>query len=180
MSIDPRAPRPDELDELDVRERKLVAAVMEGKNQTQAGLAAGYGGVNGLRAAQTASEKMGSVRVREALRARLAELGLDDAGLAVKARELLESVQHGLTRDGQVVAMGPDNHARVKALDLVFKVVGAYPDPRAETTNNVGAIVVLQSGDAIAGAADPFHQILDVSPKSVDTQTPDTPESIGE
>src|SRR3990167_9158384 len=144
---------------LSVRDRRLIAGVLEGQDITVAGKAAGFPQREG------ATNRLRHPDVRRALLAALEAEGLDAAGLAAKARELLESIQHGLTKDGSVVAMGPDNHARVKALDLILKASGAYPDPRLEINQQVsGAIVVLQPEDVLA-AGDLFGpEVIDVTP----------------
>ena len=81
-------------------------------------------------------------------------------GLAAKARELLASTKYGLTADGSVVDMGPDAMARVKALDIVFKAAGAYPDRSEAPSVNV-QVIVLRPEDEIS--PDPFAAAIDVT-----------------
>lgn len=153
--------------DLTIRERKLVAGVIEGQPQRQAAIAAGYPEKS---ASVAASNVMNRANVRDLVRAHLRDAGLDDETLARKLRSLVEAQAVGMTKDGDVVPLGPDNHAQIKALEMAYKLTDAFPNPKLDVDLNMkGAIVVLRPEDAIA--PDPFagdvidgDSVIDVTP----------------
>ena len=148
--------------EITPRERQLVANVASGMNQTQAAIAAGYPPAS---ARGEASRALGRPDIRAHLRALMEEAGIGDKALVARMRAGMEALQRGLTKDGEVVEMGEDWHARAKFMDMALKVYDAYPNPRLDVDMNVnGAIVVLRPDDAVA-SADPFAgTVIDVTP----------------
>jgi len=152
--------------EITVRERKLIDGVMSGQSQTQAAIAAGYP----ERSARVeASKVMNRPDIRNYWRARLCDAGLDDDSLARKLRSLVESQAVGMTKDGDVVPLGPDNHAQIKALEMAYKIVDAFPNPKLDVDLSMrGAIVVMRPEDGIA--PDPFAQpdVIDVTPEDTE------------
>jgi hypothetical protein len=143
-----------------VRNRIFMKNVFEGKGLEEAGKSIGI-------TREGARWKWKSDKsFREDLKAQLVNLGLDDAGIAMKIVELLESRQHGLTKDGDVVDMGPDAHAQVKAMDQLLKVTGAYPDPRLDVSVQAQTIVYMREADSLVPGGDIFSgDIIDVTPK---------------
>lgn len=155
-----RTPEPrgrTDRDGLTIRDRRLLSGVLSGKTVTAAGREVGFP------SNAAASQRWQAPALRAAFVRCLAEIGLDEPGLAAKAKELLESMSHSMTKDGMVVELGPDNNARAKVFDSVLKAVGAYPDPRQDINVNTGTIVVLQPEDQLA-AGDLFGDVIDVTP----------------
>ena len=149
---------------LSVPQLKFVKGLADGLSGTEAVRAAGYAPE---RAAVKANQLLKNDQVRAALRAELEARGLTLARFAEKLDEGLESRQHGLTALGEVVDMGPDNHARAKFFDMGMKVIGGYPDPKQDQTINAGAIVVIRAEDSLA-VSDPFGaDVVDVTPREV-------------
>lgn len=139
-----------------MREEALAAGLLAGKTQTQAAIDAGY---SPARAGVTASEKVRDVGFRETLRALAQERGID-AGFAID--KLV-----GLINQNQVLLMGrdkseplevPDGATRAKGVDMLLKVLGAYPDPRMEVTGAV-ATVVVRATEMMA--LDPFADVVE-------------------
>lgn len=86
----------------------------------------------------------------------LEKAGIDEDSVAAKLREGMDAVQYGLTRNGDVVPMGPDAHAQAKFTDMVLKVMDVYPNQRLDIRAQVsGSVVVLREQDGIA-ASDPW------------------------
>lgn len=136
---------------MSIRDRRLIDGLMDKtKTGKQAALDAGY--TNPSTVTSIVGRRMRSPSFREALQERLVEAGLDDTGLARKLREGSEAMAYGLTKDGNVVTMGPDAHARAKFVDMMLKVTGSYPDPRALVDMSGARVVVLQPSDASIGA----------------------------
>ena len=149
---------------LSVPQLKFVKGLADGLSGTEAVRAAGYAPE---RAGVKANQLLKNDQVRAALRAALEEQGITLEYTAKAMRGGLESIQHGLTKDGDVVTMGPDNHARAKYMDMLLKVAGGYPDPKQDQTINAGAIVVIRAEDSLA-VSDPFGaDIVDVTPREV-------------
>lgn len=130
---------------LSAREHKLLEALATEPTQVAAAQASGY-------SPQSVSRKVRTdVSFREMLRTRLEEMGFGPAGTAAKLAELLHARQAGLTKDGQVVDMGPDAHAQNKAMDMVLKVTGSYPDPRLDINHQLAAQIVILGADTLPG-----------------------------
>lgn len=137
-----------------------MAGVLAGKTQTQAAIDAGYPRGS---AREVASRALGREHIRSYMRDLLAQAGLDDASLLkLVAEGAKTATQHGITRAGDVVAMGPDWHARAKLLDMALKVADAYPNRLDINAQVAGAVVVLQPDDVVA--SDPFVSARDVTP----------------
>lgn len=162
----PTRPDPNVPHELSVRERRFIDGLARGQSAREAAANAGW---SPARAATTGSEKLASVNIRQALRARLEEIGLDDSGLAAKLRDLIDARKTGLTMAGSVVDMGPDPHASAKGLDMVLKVAGAYPDPRVEL-DVTQTVLVLRPDDMLAPAGDAWGPVIDVTPVYKDAE----------
>lgn len=101
---------------------------------------------------------------RDELKKRLSEVGMDDTGIANKLAELLEAKQFGLTKDGDVVEMGPDAHAQNKTMDMILKVTGSYPDPRIDINAKIGPTIVYVGPDDMLTPGDIFQDVIDVTP----------------
>ncbi len=126
-----------------MREAKLASNLIEGMPIKRAAEEAGY-------AEGTARNKLSSdVTFRNKLVRALAEAGYDHNGLTGKLAELLQARQHGLTKDGNVVDMGPDAHAQNKTMDMILKVTDAYPNPKLDVNASINAQVVILGSDAL-------------------------------
>ena len=152
---------------LSVRDEKLIDGLVAGQSATEASLAAGFG--NGVRkqAADIASRKLGSEGFRQIIRERLAErhMGVDYAldGL----HRVVTAQKYGLTKDGSVVAMGDDGVSQAKGVEILLKVMDAFPNPRVDVNALVsGSVVVLRPDDLVS--VDPFSEAIDVSPTEID------------
>jgi hypothetical protein len=156
-----------------VRNRIFMKSVFEGKGLAEAGKSIGIT-EHGARWKWKSDKSF-----REDLKAQLVNLGLDDAGIAMKIVELLESRQHGLTKDGDVVDMGPDAHAQVKAMDQLLKVTGAYPDPRLDVSVQAQTIVYMRPDDSLVAGGDLFGEIIDVTPTVLELE-PSLPQDTEE
>lgn len=134
------------------KEAAYVSQRLQGQNQTQAAVSAGY---TESSAATIGSRIERSVNVRSALLRALEQRGLTADALAGKLIEGTEAIEWGLTRDGEAKPIGPSWHARAKYVDMLNKVAGAYPDPRLDVNVDARSIVVIRPEDAIA---DPFAE----------------------
>jgi len=140
-------------DALSMRERALVAGMLNGKSQTQAAIDAGYSAKS---AASIGSRALARINNSQSFSALLAKAGLDDATLANAIRQgATESLEYGLSRSGESVPLGPAWHARAKFVDMALKVGKHYPD-RTVDVQVTGAVVVKAATDA---APDPFAVI---------------------
>ena len=138
-----------------IREDRFIGELLAGKDQGQAALDAGYGG-NLNSASVTASRKLGDPNFQLRVRERMFESGMGiDFGID-NLRALLKADTYGLggREKDTPILVGPDSASRVKALDQYWRIVGAYPDPRADVQVNAAVTVVLRSADSLA--VDPF------------------------
>ena len=138
-----------------LREDVFIGGLLAGKDQGQAALDAGYG--NSLNSAGvTASRKLSDANFQARVRARMFESGMGiDFGID-NLRNLLNANTYALggREKDTPLMVGPDSASRVKALDQYWKIVGAYPDPRADVNVSAAVTVVLRSADSLA--VDPF------------------------
>ena len=152
---------------LSVKDEALIDGLVAGKTQTQAALDAGFGNGNPMSACNRASKKLGSDEFRHALRERLTErhMGVDYAldGL----HRVVTAQKYGLTKDGSVVPMGDDGVSQAKGVEILLKVMDAFPNPRVDVNALVsGSVVVLRPDDLVS--VDPFSEAIDVSPTEID------------
>lgn len=135
-------------------------ATVAGAPPAEAGRVAGYSTGTTTEYWQRAKKKPA---VREAIRECFEAIGLDPEGIAGRVKTGIDSaMQYQATKDGQVVTLGPDWHARFKGLDMVAKMVGAYPDPRDQGGANVQVVVI--SPENSLAAANPFSAPVVESP----------------
>ena len=147
---------------LNGKERRYVEAVVGGApNKAAAARAAGYVGDSARAHVPRLNAKPA---IREAMRECMEVIGLDASGLAGRLKLGMDSaMSYGLDRLGNAVELGPDYHARAKHVDMALKVIGAYPDPRADNVQAV-QVVIVQPENSLA-AANPFSApvIIDAS-----------------
>lgn len=137
--------------EITVRERAFIGGVMTGKSQAQAARDAGY---PESKARHVGSQLAARPDIRAHMRALMDEIGIGDSALVTKLRDGMDAKQRGMTKDGDVVELGEDWHARAKFVDMALKLADYYPNKLDVDVNLKGAIVVLRPEDAIA--PDPF------------------------
>lgn len=142
------------MDELKPREVRLLGGILEGKSARQSAVEAGYPAPS---AASQASRFVNRPDVRERLQRLREQLGLGDEALLLKAKELLESQQYAMTRDGEVKHLGPDNLAQSRTLDQLFRAGGLYPDPRLDVQVGTQNVLVIDSARSPLAALDPFN-----------------------
>ncbi len=162
----PKGPRR----ELTMREERLVQGLLDGKTQTQAALDAGYGNGHPNHAAQTANKKLADSNFRQKLLARALERGIGIDYALDNLDRVIHVRRKGVTREGDVVDLGDDGNAQAKGVDMLLRMMGAYPDPRLEVDHNVRAqVVVLREQDVIEG--DPFAAVVDGEARELDAGT---------
>lgn len=138
---------------MSVREQLFAQGLLEGKTQRDAALYAGYPPTS---ADNRASEKMASLRFREKLQAYALAQGIGIEYALGKLHNLMEAraVALGGKDKNEVIELGQDGATQAKGMDMFLKVMGAYPDPRADVNVNAAVTVVLRSADSLA--VDPF------------------------
>jgi len=135
------------------KQQRLLVSLSKGQTQKQAALNAGYSPKN---ARQSAHQAIKYIRLR-------APEAMDQAGLTMtvlidkylrpqlKSKETKFFAQRGIVTDRRDL---PDNGARNAALDMAFKLQGAYPKNGdgedhaggSELTINVGLIMSQEAG----------------------------------
>lgn len=155
---DPEAPE-DPFDALTPMQRRYVEHRLSHPNATptQSALAAG---VASHKSAMIRSSQWNATEsVRKAATRALEEVGLDPLAAARRLLLDVDAKKFGLTKDGQVVDMGRDSIASVKALDLLYRVTGAL-DTKVDV-NVTGAVIHLTEA-----RLDPFGpgSAIDVTP----------------
>ena len=136
------------------REEKFLAGIIQGKTPRQSYLDADYSPAHG----GTPLTGRDGEAWRELLKRRLDAHGLSMDAVIPKLARVMDSHKYGITQKGDVVDLGDDPHAQVKAIDVWMKVTGSYPDPRLEISGpDGGAIVVRHTrsllGNVIEGSA---------------------------
>ena len=136
-----------------MREERFAQGLLEGKTQRESAVIAGYSPVS---AETIASEKMRDLRFRDRLQAHALAQGIGIEYALNKLDYLMNAraVALGGKDKDKVIELGSDGATQVKATDLFLKVMGAYPDPRADVNVSAAVTVVLRSADSLA--VDPF------------------------
>jgi hypothetical protein len=148
---------------LNVREEKLLAALVSGQSQSEAARTTGYDiGTVSRKVNGKGESNPRNVTFRQRLIRAIEAAGYGEEGVADKLRQLLDARQHGLTRNGDVVEMGPDAHAQAKAMDMVLKVTGSYPDPRLDINHSLQAQVVILDASTL-----PQGDVFTLAPEDV-------------
>ena len=137
---------------LSMREELFAQGLLEGKTQELAARDAGYSPAS---ARTIASEKMRSLSFRDRLQAHALAQGIGVEFALGKLQELVNAdtlVLGGKDKDREYWVQ--DGATRSKGVDMFLKVMGAYPDPRADVNVSAAVTVVLRSADSLA--VDPF------------------------
>ena len=137
---------------LTMREERFAQGLLEGKTQRESAVIAGYSPAS---AETIASEKMRSLSFRQNLQAHALAQGIGVEFALGKLQELVNAdtlVLGGKDKDREYWVQ--DGATRSKGVDMFLKVMGAYPDPRADVNVSALTTVVLRSADSLA--VDPF------------------------
>ena len=116
--------------DLSPRDQKLVQKLAAGMKKQAAGIKAGFPPKS---AHAAVSRKLRNVKIKSALEKALYKAGLTDRRLAKKHAELLDAQKTVSAVSGKDSGAGtvdfidvPDHQVQVKALDLAYKLKGAY------------------------------------------------------
>lgn len=109
------------------KHKKFVKGLLEGKNQTEAALSAGY--------SPGSAESMGHRlmkrdNIRADLLTALEKVGITDMKAAIKMQEGLEAMTPARTKGGDRYE---DFFVRKQYLDMYFRLVGAYAPEKVES-----------------------------------------------
>lgn len=129
------------------REETFLAGIIQGKRPRQAYLDAGYSPAHG----GTPLTGRDADAWRQTLMRRLEAHGLTMDAVIPKLARVMDSHKYGITQKGDVVDLGDDPHAQVKAIDVWMKVTGSYPDPRLEISGPDGGAVVIRHTRSLLG-----------------------------
>lgn len=130
--------------DLSPRDQKLVRKLATGMKKQAAGIAAGFPPKS---AHVRVSEKVKNRKFQSALMKAINKAGLTDRRLAKKHAELLDAQKTVSTVSGKDASSGsvdfvdvPDHQVQVKALDLAYKLKGAYVE-KVEVAHSGNIIV---------------------------------------
>lgn len=136
---------------LTTKQRKLIKGVVEGKTQKQAAKEAGLN-------EQYASDILKKPEVRATIQDLMEHMGLSDGALLIKHRELLNAQKNisGVKDKGgnpmeadsgslEFVEV-PDYPVQCKALEMAYKLKGAFVDKVDATIRNPEPMVIVRYG----------------------------------
>lgn len=129
---------------LTIKQKRLVAAKLQGLNGVESAKFAGYNGQNNASLAVTANLTVAKPAVASYMRALAEECGLSDRFLLKTLKNGLEAKRSELDKQGNVRDLGPDWLNRGRMLELALKVTGAFPDPRVALTGADGGAIVVR------------------------------------
>lgn len=117
------------------KQRKLIKGVAEGKTQKQAAIDAGY---SPKCADEIASQQLNKDSVKASLQDLMEHMGLSDGALLIKHRELLNAQKQlsGVkdANSGSVEFIEvPDHAVQCKALEIAYKLKGAFVEKKEVT-----------------------------------------------
>ena len=120
------------------KQKKLVQGIVEGKTQKQSAIDAGY---SEKCASEIASQQLNKDSVKATLADLMEHMGLSDGALLVKHRELLNAQkQISGVRDADGGSVDfievPDHAVQSKALEMAYKLKGAFVEKREITGAN--------------------------------------------
>lgn len=130
---------------LTTKQRKLIKGVIEGKTQKQAAIDAGYSEGS---AETTASKTLAKEQVKASIQDLMEHMGLSDGALLIKHRELLEAQKQisgvkdrgGNPKEADGGSLEfvdvPDYQIQAKALEMAYKLKGAFVDKIDHTIGN--------------------------------------------
>ena len=129
------------------REERFLAGIIDGKRPRQAYLDAGYSPQHG----GTPLTGRDGAAWRELLQRRLEAHGLTMDAVIPRLARIMDAKKMGLTKDGDVVDMGYDEHAAAKGIDIYMKITDSYPNPRLEVTGADGGAIVVRNTRSLLG-----------------------------
>lgn len=129
------------------REEAFLAGIVQGKRPRQAYLDANYSPAHG----GTPLSGRDGEAWRALLMRRMEAAGLTMEAVIPKLARVIDSKKMGLTKDGQVVEMGYDDHAASKGLDMYFKITDSYSNPRLEISGPDGGAIVVRHTRSLLG-----------------------------
>lgn len=132
---------------------EFVRQIAAGKSGREAARVVGLSPDSGA-----ASKWLADENIRNALKLAAMEAGNTPEELGKTLREAREAMRTELDREGNVVTLGPDHPSRIKATDIAIKMLGGYPNPRAELDINAQNVLVIRADQALA-ASDPFTAV---------------------
>lgn len=136
---------------LTVKQRKLVNGVAEGKTQKQAAIDAGY---SEKCAKEIASQELNKPSLKATLQDLMEHMGLSDGALLIKHRELLNAqkqlsgVREAGSESVEFVEV-PDHVVQCKALEMAYKLKGAFTEKIESTIQTVSSITILKAEDVV-------------------------------
>jgi hypothetical protein len=133
---------------LSQRQQLFLAYLPHASSPAEAAAKAGYP-ANDLQEAVKGLFK--SPHIQAALLTEMSAEGINGRVMSRYMRQGLDAKSYSMTKEGDVVELGPDWHARYKMLELVAKLSGAMPDPRMELTGAGGGAIVVRHTVALDG-----------------------------
>lgn len=133
---------------LSAKQSLFLAYLPHAATPEDAALRAGYNRKN-ITAATTQLFK--SPHIQAALLADMTNEGVNGRTMAKYMRRGFDAKSYSMTKEGEVVELGPDWHARYKMLELAAKLSGAMPDPRMEVTGAGGGAIVVRHTVSLDG-----------------------------
>ena len=140
---------------LNERHARFIEGVASGESARQAARNAGY------RSTSMSTKLLEDERVRTALKRSAMAAGLDVTAIGERLRALADAQRYELSRDGSPVHLGPDNRAQLQALDIVIRMLGGYPNPRAEQHVSGQQVLIINGAVSPLAAMDPFAPAIE-------------------
>jgi hypothetical protein len=131
---------------LTLQQLRLLNALPTAKTYKDAAISAGY---EPNSASKAVSQLLGQRNIRAAVRNALMDNGISLDSMARKIRDGIEANQYGMTKDGDVVEIGPDYATRYKYLELVAKITGSMPDPRLDIGADGGNAIIIRTTQSL-------------------------------
>lgn len=107
------------------------------------------------RGSGTASKWLSDENLRNALKQAVIEAGNTPEAIAITLRDAREAERVELDRFGNPVNLGPDHPSRIKATDVLVKLMGGYPKPGDGLELHAQNVLVIRPDQGLA-TSDPF------------------------
>lgn len=134
------------------KQSEFVRLMANGASGREAARAIGYKGSG------QGSKLLADENLRNALKLAAIEMGNTPEAIGITLREAREANRVELDREGNPVDLGPDHPSRIKATDVLVRLMGGYPNPRADLDLNAQNVLVIRADQALA-ASDPFSAV---------------------
>lgn len=130
------------------RDREMIEAVAAGASWSDAGKLVGYS------PKQVAARKRSSL-VREAMLEAFEAAGITATRVARHLEHIIfEAEKKAVTKDGEVVSLGPDYYAQLKGMELVADVADVRPSKSGNIS--VSSNIFIVPSENTMAAANPF------------------------